>query len=77
MRSLSIWGFTFGFDQTFAMEIGNLRGLKQTSRFCIKLMHVSCKVTFFAILGFSGHTNWSDLSFPQDILVSYVAFDIY
>ena len=38
-----------------------------------------CKLlgTFFAILGFSGHKNWSDLSFPRDILINYVVFEIY
>ena len=32
---------------------------------------------FFAVLGFSGHNDWSNLSFSPDILVSYVVFEIY
>ena len=32
---------------------------------------------FFAILGISGYKKQSDLTFPPDILVSYVAFVMY
>ena len=56
--------------------IGNLSWLKQISRFCGKLIHVSCKVIFFAILDIWWYKNRSDLSFPSGILVSYVGFEI-
>ena len=73
LRSLSIWGFTFGSDQTFVTEItlviGNLSWLKQTSRFCRKLIHVSCKITFLPFQAL-WYKNRSDLSFPLDILVN-------
>ena len=57
--------------------IGKLSWLKQTWRFCRKTIHVSCKVTFFAILGISCYKNRSDLGFPLGILVSYVLFRQY
>ena len=41
------------------------------------IAYVIVLTIFFVILGFSGHKNWSDISFPPDILVSYVAFEIY
>ena len=78
LRSLSIWWFIFRSDQTFVVEIvvGKLSWWKQTSQFC--RTH-PCKLlgNFFAILSFSRHKNWSDLSFPPDILVSYFVFEIY
>ena len=48
------------------------------ANFAILLKAYSCKLlgNFFAILRISGLKNLPGLSFPPDILTSYVAFEI-
>ena len=68
-------------DQTFVMEIvvRYWRTFLVKTNFEILKKAYPCKLlgNFFAILSISGYKNRSDLSFPPDILVSYVAFEIY
>ena len=69
-------GLTKLLKQKLWYVIGNLSCLKQTSRFCRKLIHVSCKVTFLPFEAFHGIKIGLALVFPPDILVSYVVFEI-
>ena len=66
---LSIWRFTFGSEIRWCRKlwqvIGKLSWLKQTLRFCKKLIYVSCLVTFFSILGIQGLKIDPTLVFPQ------------
>ena len=49
------------------------------TNFAIFMKTHPCKLLrkVFAVLSISGYKNRSDLSFPPDIAVSYVVFEIY
>ena len=78
--SWDLFQFTFGPDQNFEMEIVERywKTFLVKTNFAILLKAYPCKLlgNFLAILGISWYKNWSDLSLPLDILVSYVAFEI-
>ena len=81
MRSFSIWGFTFGSDYTFVTKIvvryWQTFLVKTNFPLLLKAHPFKLLRNFFAILDMPGCKNWSDLSFPPDLLVSYVVFLMY
>ena len=72
--------FTFRPDKTFVVEIvvRYWKTFLVKTNFAILQKPYPCKLlgNFFAILSISEYKNRSDLSFPPDILVSYVVFEI-
>ena len=71
---------TFRPDQTFVMEIvvRYWKTFLLKTNFEILWKAYPCKLlgNFCAILSISGYKNRCDLSFTQDILVTYVVFEI-
>ena len=72
--------FTFRRDQAFVMKIvvRYWKTFLVKTNFAILQKAYPCKFlgNFFAILSILGYKSRSDLSFPADILVNYVVFEI-